>query len=324
MILKKLLNIILVITFGCIQNVFSQQQRPVQSLYMFDQLLINPAYAGSQVQLSATSIYRNQWVNLEGSPETVTASVQSSLLNNRMGLGLVIGKDALGVHENVTLFASYAYRIPMPGGASFSMGLQAGFDRLQSDFTRTTVPSANPSTGNVSGTSDPFYNATSAFNPNFGAGLFYTNRKFYAGISVPYILENDIIQDVESGNLTSESIKNTRNYFVTGGMTFPVDHNFKVLGSTLLRFQDGAPLSFDVNALGVIKESVGIGLGYRLNEGMIYMFELKINENFHVGYAYDLTFSKLSRVSNGSHELMINYRIKIQRWHGGLECPSYY
>ena len=141
---------------------------------------------------------------------------------------------------------------------------------------------------------------------------------------MPYILENDIIQDVESGNLTTESVKNTRNYFVSGGTTFPVDPNFKVLGSTLLRFQDGAPLSFDVNALGVIKESVGIGLGYRLNEGMIYMFELKINENFHVGYAYDLTFSTINRVSNGSHELMINYRIKIQRWHGGLECPSYF
>jgi type IX secretion system PorP/SprF family membrane protein len=306
----------------CATVAMGQQQRPVQSLYMFDQLIINPAYAGSQVQLSATSIYRNQWVNLEGSPETVTASIQSSLLNKRMGLGIVVGKDALGVHENFTFFASYAYRIPLSGGASFSMGLQAGFDKLQSDFTKTTVPTTGAN--GSAGTSDPFYNLTSAMNPNFGAGLFYTNKSFYAGISVPYLLENDIIQDVESGTLNVESVKNTRNYFVTGGMTFPVDPNFKVLGSTLLRFQDGAPLSFDVNAIGVIKESVGLGVGYRLNEGMIYIFELKINENFHVGYAYDLTTSALGRVSNGSHELMVNYRIKISRWHNGLECPSYY
>lgn len=302
----------------------AQQQRPVRSMYMFDQLLINPAYAGSQVQLSATSIYRNQWVNLEGAPETVTASLQSSLLNNRMGLGLVVGKDVLGVHENLSLFASYAYKIPLVNGGSLSMGLQAGFDAIQSDFTRTTVPSANPNTGSQSGTNDPFYNATNAFNPNFGTGLFYTNRDFYAGISIPYILENDIIQDVESGNLATESVKNTRNYYVTGGMTFPMDPNFKVLASTLLRFQDGAPLSFDVNAIGVIKEVVGLGGGYRLNEGLIFLFELKINENFHVGYAYDRTVSDLGLVSNGSHEIMINYRIRIQRWHHGLECPSYF
>lgn len=305
-------------------GLFGQQQRPVRSMYMFDQLLINPAYAGSQVQLSATTIYRNQWVNLEGAPETVTASVQSSLLNNRMGLGLVVGKDVLGVHENLSLFASYAYKIPLANGGSLSMGLQAGFDAIQSDFTRTTVPTANTTTGTQSGALDPFYNATNAFNPNFGTGLFYTNRSFYAGISIPYLLENDIIQDVESGSLTTESIKNTRNYFLTGGMTFPMDPNFKILASTLIRFQDGAPLSFDVNGIGVIKEVVGLGAGYRLNEGLIFLFELKINENFHVGYAYDKTVSDLGLVSNGSHEIMLNYRIRIQRWHQGLECPSYF
>jgi type IX secretion system PorP/SprF family membrane protein len=314
----KLILIILLSVSGSF--LFAQQQRPVQSLYMFDQLIINPAYAGSQVQLSATTIYRNQWVNLEGSPETVTASVQTSMVNNRMGLGIVVGKDALGVHEDFSLFANYAYRIPMARGTSLALGLRAGFDAIQSDFTKTTVPTANGG----SGASDPYYNATSAFNPNFGAGIFYTNRDVYIGISVPYLLENDIIQGVETGTLSTESIKNTRNYFISGGKTFPLDHNFKVLGSTLLRFQDGSPLSFDVNAIGVIKESIGLGVGYRLREGFIYMFELKINENFHVGYAYDMTTSILGRVSNGSHELMLNYRIKIQRWHRGIECPSYF
>ncbi len=197
--MRKLYTFLLVGLLVLSIDIEAQQQRPIQSLYMFDQLLINPAYAGSQVQLSATSIYRNQWVNLDGAPETFTASVQSSLMNNRMGLGVVLGKDVIGVHEDLSFFASYAYRIPMPGGASFSMGLQAGFDFLQSDFTRTTVPSANPSTGNPGGTADPYFNATNAFNPNFGAGVFYTNRNYYIGISVPYLLENDIIQDVETG-----------------------------------------------------------------------------------------------------------------------------
>ena len=51
------------------------QQRPMQSLYMFDPLLVNPAYAGNHVQLSATAIYRNQWVNLEGAPKTLKEGV---------------------------------------------------------------------------------------------------------------------------------------------------------------------------------------------------------------------------------------------------------
>lgn len=298
----------------------AQQQRPIQSLYMFDQLLINPAYAGSQVQLSATAIYRNQWVNLEGAPQTMTASVQSSLLKGKMGVGLVLGKDVIGVHEDFSLFASYSYRIKMktvPG--TLSMGLQAGFNSIQSDFTKTTVPTANGSGG--SGTSDPFYRATNALNPNFGAGFFYTNKSFYFGFSVPALLDNEIIQDSE---LALETIKNTRTYLISAGNTFPMTPDFKLIGSTLLRFQEGAPFSFDINVNGVYKETVGLGVSYRLVEGLVYLFELKINENFHVGYAYDMTTSGLNRVSNGSHEFLVNYRIRIPSLHKGLECPSYF
>lgn len=295
-----------------------QQQRPIQSLYMFDQLLINPAYAGSQVQLSATSIYRNQWVNMDGAPKTLTTSLQSSLLNGKMGLGLVLAKDVIGAHENFSIFASYAYRIKMPVG-SLSMGLQAGVNSIQSDFTKLTVPTVGA--GGTSGSSDPFYRTTSALNPNFGAGFFYSNKDFYFGFSVPYLLNNEIIQDKE---LALETVKNTRNYLVSVGTTFPVNPDFKVIGSTLVRLQEGSPLSFDLNANAVFKESIGVGLSYRLIEGFVYLFELKINENFHVGYAYDMTVSKLGGVSSGSHEFLLNYRIRIPRLHKGMECPSYF
>lgn len=315
----KKLFIYIVFIWLAVGSLYAQQQRPVQSLYMFDQLLINPAYAGSQVQLSATAIYRNQWVNLEGAPQTLTSSVQSSLLRGKMGVGLVLAKDVIGVHEDFSLYASYSYRIKLKAGGTLSMGLQAGFNSIQSDFTKTTVPTTGGSGG--AGTSDPFYRSTSALNPNFGAGFFYTNKSFYLGFSVPSLLDNEIIQDTE---LALERIKNTRTYMTTIGNTFPMSKDFKIIGSTLLRFQEGAPFSFDVNATGVFRETVGLGVSYRLVEGFVYMFELKINENFHVGYAYDMTTSGLSRVSSGSHEFLLNYRIKIPSIHRGLECPSYF
>ncbi|MEP2774139.1 MAG: type IX secretion system membrane protein PorP/SprF [Fulvivirga sp.] len=308
-------------------NVNAQQQRPIQSLYMFDQLLINPAYAGTQVQFSATSIYRNQWVNLEGAPETFTFTAQSSVNRGKMGTGLIIHKDALGVHTDLGLYATGSYMLPMPVGKLY-FGLQAGFNDVGSDFRKTTVPSAGTgANGGIDGASDPFYTATSAFNWNFGSGFFYTNREFYAGFSVPYLLDNDIIQDVEDDSFTgilSETIRNTRTYYLTLGNTYGFSPDFKIIASTLMRVQEGAPFSFDVNATGVFKETVGLGLSYRLKEGFVYLFELKINENFHVGYAYDMTVSALNTVSQGSHEFMLNYRIKIPRLHKGLECPSYF
>ena len=99
---------------------------------------------------------------------------------------------------------------------------------------------------------------------------------------------------------------------------------FKLAPSTLIRYQDDAPLSFDVNAFMVFYDAVGVGLSYRNDDSVIPMFELQINQNFHVGYAYDITTSALNQYSNGSHEIMINYRVKFAKIHKGLECPSYW
>ena len=319
--MKKLSLLLALMLVGWVSE--AQQQRAVQSLYMFDQLLINPAYAGSQVQFSATTIYRNQWVNLDGAPKTFTSSIQSSFQRNRMGLGLVVMKDVIGVHSDVGLFGSYAYKINIPGKGSLSLGLQAGFNSLNSDFAKTDVPSL--AQNGAPGSSDPFYRSTRAFNPNFGGGIFYSDKQFFAGFSVPHLLEKDIVQNAsDDADILGERVKNSRNYFISLGRTFPLHPDVKVIGSTLVRLQEGAPLSFDVNANLVLKESVGLGTSYRLDNGLVFLFELKINDNFHVGYAYDLTTSDIGRVSNGSHEIMLNYRIKIRRWHKGIECPSYF
>src|SRR5678809_659117 len=85
------------------------QQRPLQTLYMFDPLLINPAYAGNHVQLSATSIFRNQWVNLDGAPKTLTATVHSGFFKSRMGLGIIATNDKIGIHNDAGLYGVYSY-----------------------------------------------------------------------------------------------------------------------------------------------------------------------------------------------------------------------
>ena len=292
-------------------NQLLAQQRPINSLYMFDQLLINPAYAGVHVQLSGTLIFRNQWVNLEGAPKTFTGTVQSGFFGNRMGLGLVMTSDKIGVHDDINVYASYSYKLPLISGASLSLGLQAGFDLVQADFTKL----------NAASTVDNFYNSFNKLSPNFGAGVFYTDRSFYVGASVPYLLDSKTLTDFE-GVLSSSN--QTRNYFITVGNTYRLSKNFKIIPSTLIRIQEGSPINFDLSANLIIEETVGLGASWRYFEGLVWMFELKINENFHVGYAYDATTSALAKVSNGSHEIMVNYRIRIPRLHRGLECPSYF
>lgn len=293
------------------------QQRPLQSLYMFDPLLVNPAYAGTHVQLSGTAIYRNQWVNFDGAPKTFTGTVHSGFRKARVGLGLIFANDQIGVHSDNSVFGVYSYKIPVSrrkNGGVISMGLQAGFNVLKSDYFKT-----NPRDGAEVG-------VISKFNPNFGAGVFYRGNNVYAGLSVPHIVNNKIIDiiDVEADTTFNTSGKQQRYYYLMGGFSKKLSEDLKWMPSTLIRIQDNAPLSFDINNMFILYDVVGLGFSYRLNDSVIGLFELQINENFHVGYAYDITTSDIRLYSNGSHEIMINYRIKLPKIHTGLPCPSYW
>ncbi|MBX2970341.1 MAG: type IX secretion system membrane protein PorP/SprF [Cyclobacteriaceae bacterium] len=289
------------------------QQRPMQSLYMFDPLLLNPAYAGNHVQLSATAIYRNQWVNFPGAPRTLTATVHSGFRGSRAGVGIIAGRDEIGIHGENSLYLAYSYKIPVSqySKTTLSFGLQGGFNDFKSDYGKLNPKSPT----------DPFFGVVDrTFTWNFGAGLYLRSDKFYVGLSVPYGLNNKVV-DFES--LESEALQR-RYYYLTGGFMKELSKDVKLYPSTVIRFQEEAPLSFDFNLLAVLYDVVGFGLSYRLNDSVVGLFELQINENFHVGYAYDFTTSDMARFSNGTHEIMVNYRIKINKLHKGLACPSYW
>jgi len=302
---------IILFFLGLITGVAYGQQKPVQSLYMFDQTLLNPAYTGSHVQLSATFINRNQWINFPGAPVTQTFSIHSSFFDSKVGGGLIFTRDKIGIHEDFGLFANYAFHLPITKKAKLSMGLQAGFNHLTSDYNALVIRDLT----------DPnLQGKLTKMNPNFGAGLYYYTENLYIGFSTPYLLENKIV-DVEG--VLSEA-RQSRNYYIHGGYTFHPSPNFMVKPYALIRMQEGAPFGWDINMTVVYKEIVGTGISYRSNDAIIFLFELRLLPSLHLGYAYDYTLSDIRQHSNGSHEIMLNYRVKIPKIHKTLPCPSYF
>ena len=55
------------------------QQDEQSSLYMFNPLQFNPAYAGSRGDLSVTGVVRSQWVGIKGAPKSQFLSMNSPL-----------------------------------------------------------------------------------------------------------------------------------------------------------------------------------------------------------------------------------------------------
>ncbi|MCP4461013.1 MAG: type IX secretion system membrane protein PorP/SprF [Cytophagales bacterium] len=286
------------------------QQRPVTSTYMFNGLTLNPAYAGSLNVFSAIFTNRDQWINVEGAPLLQSLTVHNSFLSNRIGVGLAFTRDKLGVHEDNGLYGSYAYKIRTKAGI-LSMGLQAGFNNRQSNFLDTDV--FDPT--------DPLYANLSTFSPNFGAGLYFANPKMYFGASIPYILTNKVFE-IET-DVPTES-RESRYYYFTGGVVFDMSALVKLSPSFLVRYQENIPFGWDLNATVIFENIAYVGVSYRSGDAIVFITQFIVNENFRVGYAYDAITSPLTQYTKGSHEIMINYRIKLKNHKKDPQCPVYF
>ncbi len=284
------------------------QQRPVFSQYMFNGLILNPAYAGNQKQLSVSLLYRDQWVNFDGAPKTQTLIAHTALKDWPEGIGLLVSRDQIGVHDDYSIYGSFSHKINLGENiGTLSAGLQGGFNYTRSDFTKVRQGQIN----------DPnFAGRVVRFSPNFGTGAFFNNKTTYAGISIPYILNNKI---VKKEDLLSEA-REARYYFVTGGHVFTLSDLFKLKPSTLIRVQEGQPMGLDLNANLFIQDIVNIGTSYRSGDAIIFLFEIILNQNITFGYAYDRTLSRIVNYTDGTHELMLTFR----RGLGHGPCHAYF
>jgi len=301
-----LFYLIVLLSTPWLSNPVYAQQRPVFSQYMFNGLVLNPAYAGNQPQLSVSALHRDQWVNVDGAPKTSTLIAHSALKTRPVGVGLLLSRDKIGVHDDYSVYASYAYKLNI-GIGTLSLGLQAGFHYMISDFSRLST--FNPD--------DPlFLGAVTRFSPNFGTGAFFNNKNTYAGISIPYMINNEVY---DKEDFISEA-REARYYFLTGGHVFQVSPFIKIKPSALIRVQEGQPVGMDLNANVFLDDVLNIGASYRSGDAVILLFELLLNKQLRFGYAFDNTLSNITQYTAGTHEFMLTYSYSL----GKGPCHAYF
>jgi type IX secretion system PorP/SprF family membrane protein len=297
-----------------IPGIARAQQYPVFTQYYFNELVINPAFAGSHIQFSASSMYRNQWVNFPGSPKTMTFTAHTSILKGRMGLGVLVNRDEIGSYKNHNVYFQYAYRLRFPK-STLSMGLQAGFNLLGSDFSGLDLQHPEDAA---------FSQYVNSIKPNFGAGIYFNKKNYFIGLSVPFLINNSVAVVGTDGSGASNSIFEARYYLLRSGVILPLSKNLKFNPSILIRTQEGQAVSMDLNAAFIIQDVCSPGVSLRSGDSFITFIDLKLSEKFHFAYSYDWTQSRLNYFSNGTHEFMLNYRAKFSSVHKNLECPKLY
>lgn len=272
------------------------QQIPVLSQYMFNGLVINPAYAGSKDYMSATLMVRKQWSGFDGAPSTQNASIHGPLRKKKIGLGLMISNDKIGIINQTDVYTSYAYHLPT-GRGKLSFGLQGGISYFKSNFADLQYWDSD----------DPVYalNSLTTLQPNFGFGMYYYQDKFYAGLSIPQLVSYDSIQTF---NFSKEEIHHlSRHYYFNSGIIWQVNRDFIIRPSVLVKYAQNAPVQYDINLNLLLSNIFWVGASYRSGDAIVGIFEYQVSRKLRIGYSYDYTLSQLKNFSSGSHEIMLGY-----------------
>lgn len=270
------------------------QQFSLYSQYMHNKYALNPAVAGTNDGLLIGASYRQMWTGLKDAPSISTLSGHSSI-NDNMGVGAKIYNISTGPQSQTGFEASYAYRFEINDDIKLSLGLSAilaqySLDRTKLDMKNTDDAVLNNGAENII-----------VPDANFGAYLY--SEDFYFGLVASQLVplnanfKNDFLEN-----------KRERHYFVHGGYKYDFSDNFGIEPSILVRFIEAGALQVDLNLKFSVMKTFWIGGSYRLNDAAVVMLGVKAN-NIMFGYAYDYTLSEIGNYSNGSHEIILIYKI---------------
>lgn len=291
------LSVLLFVLIGLTSKESYSQQDPQYSMYMFNPLSTNPAYAGSRDALSVTLIGRKQWVNIDGAPETGSLTLHTPLKNESIAVGLSVIFDKIGPTKNNMIYGDVAYRFQVSPTSKLSFGLKLGVDMFSADFNGLIV---NDPT-------DILYTTpiSNQIMPNAGFGVYWYSNESYVGLTAPKLLENDL-RDATLVS-TGDAAKQNRHYFLMAGHTFKLTSTIDLVPSTVVKAVQDAPLSVDFNLNFFFYEKLWIGGGYRVGDAVVANVVYHFSPKFRAGYAYDYTVSDLGSYNTGSHEIMLNY-----------------
>lgn len=293
------------------------QQDHHYTQFMYNKLLYNPAYAGARGVPTATALYRNQWVQLDGAPSSALVSLHAPVFSDRVGVGGLVSLNEIGLHRDYNLGLSYSFALVMKQDFTLSLGLSGNLRMINMELDK-----AKPLFAFDPSLDGQRINDTYA---NFGAGVYATfQERLFFGVSVPRIMKNNIGINETPGIVTA---RETPHFYGTTGGIIPLGKDLNLLPAVLVKYVAYAPLSVDLNVNLEIMQKFTAGLSYRIGgdgsgESIDVLAYWRVNQLIGFGASYDITMSKLRDYSGGSFEFMLLADLKKRK--KGMSNPRFF
>lgn len=277
------------------------QLKPLSDQYILNPMTINPAYAGNRGALNVAAFYRQQWVGIEGAPRTLTLAADAPFSGEKLGLGLIVSNDKIGVTNETSINTLYSYKIYL-GDGQLSLGLGAGIITTNTAWSELTA--LDPG--------DDLYMVDSKVFvvPDFSFGIYYSINRYFAGLSIPRLLSYQFDYDRNRYGLQVDLADYY--YLLNTGYIFELSERVKFFPSALLYYTPGEVPLYDLNANLGYMDHFWIGASYRNNRSIGAFFQVHINEQLRLAYIYNFELGDLSRYTTGTHEIMLRYEFRYE------------
>jgi type IX secretion system PorP/SprF family membrane protein len=316
-LLKKSILPFVILLF--VNGVSYGQQEGQFTQFMYNKLTLNPAYAGVRGIPSITALYRRQWMGFKGAPESKLLSFDAPLFGDKVGFGLTVSNQTIGIMNNWYANMAYSYHVKISEKSSFRVGLQGSMKFQGIDFADPGVYIREP--GDQSIVANETANDIFA---NFGAGMYYTYSNTYFGVSVPYLFPGEIGFN-DDPNLTRIA-ETSQHFYGMAGTMIPISEKLELKPAVLVKYVQNAPLDLDVNASLVFDRKFNLGLSYRMGgDGIgdsVDFLAMYQHNQIGIGLAYDLTLSNLKTYNDGSIEILLRYDFAKEK--GDLTNPRFF
>jgi len=301
--MRKLWVVLVVLLLG---NEAVAQQAPQYTQYIFNELIINPAYAGSKEILNVNATHRSQWVGMEGTPTTQTLSLDGASRSGRIGYGFNALNDELGAQRQLGLYGNLAVRLQVSETAKLGLGFAAGMAQYTLDGTMLRHGSTTPDQAVPQG-------KVTELLPDFKIGAFFNTERFYTGLSVANLI------NIKDDNL--EVTTPNRHYFLSAGYVLDLSSTVIFKPSFLIKEDFNSPTSLDLNAFFLLGERIWLGGSYRTavpvhdnypeeyeldkRNAWAAIAQLYVTPKLRLGYSYDVSLNALKQ--HASHEVSLGF-----------------
>ena len=288
------------------------QPDPMFTQYWAMPTFLNPAATGDTDFLRIRGGARLQWVGIKNAPKSFVgmADMPFQVLNKRIGAGVTISQESLGLFSNLLINAQGSYKFKLFKGL-FSVGLQLGYYNSKFRGSDIYIPDGDdyhqpddPSLPSQDVTGNAF---------DMSLALNYSNPRFHAGLSAMHILSPKVRMSIQGNENTDAQQFETQLpcslYFDAGG-NIELHNTLFTLQPSLLIGTDFSDFSADITMRATYNKFLSFGVGYRWNDAVCVMIGAEF-KNFFLGYAYGYPTSAIARASSGSHEIVAGYQLKL-------------